>query len=166
MKTYWLWIALLSCLCLALPRWLFGLPLLVYNASPSAPIGWYWLDPVGPLSSGQYVVAGIPQSAAALADQRGYLPQDVPLLKPVAAQYGQLVCERNRTVAIGGRIVATALIADHSGRALPAWTMCRRLTANELFLLNAHRLDSFDSRYFGPIDRSRVLGTARPLWTW
>jgi type IV secretory pathway protease TraF len=35
----------------------------------------------------------------------------------------------------------------------------------ELFLLNSSHPASFDSRYFGPLDRSFVIGKAVPLWT-
>lgn len=41
-----------------------------------------------------------------------------------------------------------------------------RLRANELFLLSETSDASFDSRYFGPITVDRVIGRARPLWTW
>ncbi len=166
MKTVGLWITLLFCLCLILLRWLFGSPLLFYNASASAPLGWYWLAPAAALQQGRYALADLPDEAARLADLRGYLPRNVPLLKPIAAQFGQLVCEREGVVSIDGVVVAAALPADHLGRPLIAWTMCRQLTQDELFLLNPHRRDSFDSRYFGPIQRSNVLGTAHPVWTW
>ncbi|MBI3531959.1 MAG: S26 family signal peptidase, partial [Burkholderiales bacterium] len=36
----------------------------------------------------------------------------------------------------------------------------------ELFLLSATNPASFDSRYFGPIAASAVIGSAQPLWTW
>ena len=36
----------------------------------------------------------------------------------------------------------------------------------ELFLLSATNPASFDSRYFGPVAVSAVIGSAQPLWTW
>jgi type IV secretory pathway protease TraF len=50
-------------------------------------------------------------------------------------------------------------------RPLPAWSQCRVLLDGELFLLNPTRADSFDSRYFGPLDASFVRGRALPLFT-
>jgi type IV secretory pathway protease TraF len=48
---------------------------------------------------------------------------------------------------------------------LPHWDGCRTLQADELFLLMAAVPDSFDSRYFGPVSLSAVIGRLVPLWT-
>ena len=45
------------------------------------------------------------------------------------------------------------------------WAQCRQLVVDELFLLNVTNPASFDSRYFGPIDASFVVGRAVALWT-
>jgi type IV secretory pathway protease TraF len=63
-------------------------------------------------------------------------------------------------------VMATARTRDSAHRPLQAWPQCRRLSDGELFLLSDTNPASFDSRYFGPIAASAVLGTARPLWTW
>ena len=49
---------------------------------------------------------------------------------------------------------------------LPRWQGCRRLGADELFLIATDSAASFDSRYFGPVTRDRVIGRALPVWTW
>jgi type IV secretory pathway protease TraF len=49
---------------------------------------------------------------------------------------------------------------------MSAWQQCRRLSDGELFLLSTTNPASFDSRYFGPIAASAVIGAAHPLWTW
>jgi type IV secretory pathway protease TraF len=49
------------------------------------------------------------------------------------------------------------------GRPLSSWGQCRRLADDELFLLSVTNPASFDSRYFGPINASAVIGLARPL---
>ncbi|MOA39652.1 Peptidase S26 [compost metagenome] len=59
--------------------------------------------------------------------------------------------------------VATLLPADHLGRPLSSWQPCRRLADGELFLLSTTQPASFDSRYFGPLQASAVLGTAQPI---
>ena len=55
-------------------------------------------------------------------------------------------------------------MADRKGRELPRWTGCRTLRGGEIFLLNPAP-DSLDSRYFGPLPASRLIGRARPILT-
>jgi type IV secretory pathway protease TraF len=52
-------------------------PRLVWNASPSAPIGCYWVKAAGALRIGDMVLAIPSKWAGRLADQRGYLPAGV-----------------------------------------------------------------------------------------
>ena len=148
------------------------LPRLIYNPSDSVAVGWYRVDPQGhgidslprPLSVGSIVLTTLPPEAAALAAQRGYLPARVPLLKRVGAIAPQEVCITGRTVRIDGVPSAAALPADRWGRLLPSWQQCRRLQPGELFLLSTTNPASFDSRYFGPVSASAVIGVAHPVW--
>jgi conjugative transfer signal peptidase TraF len=139
---------------------------LVYNPSESAPRGWYALVPTSHAASGELVLVHLPKSVARLADERGYLPMHVPILKRVGAQSGDEVCATRRGVFIAGTLVAQALKDDSRGRPLPRWNACRKLNAQELFLLSTYSPFSFDSRYFGPVKRVGVIGRAIPLWTW
>ena len=138
---------------------------LVYNASDSAPRGWYRVSPATHFDVGDYVVTRLPKYTAALAAERGYLPHSTPLLKQIAAVGGQRVCVRDAVVSIDGVSVTRTLTADGTGRPLYAWKQCRMLFDDELFLLNPAHLGSFDSRYFGPIPRSAIIGQVVPLWT-
>ena len=162
----------LSACGLAALAWVHPLPRLIYNPSDSVAIGWYRVDPLGhgagslprPLSVGSIVLTTLPPDAAALAAQRGYLPARVPLLKRVGAVAPQEVCIAGRSVRIDGVPSAALLRADRWGRLLPAWRQCRRLEPGELFLLSATNPASFDSRYFGPVSASAVIGVAHPVW--
>ena len=148
------------------------LPRLIYNPSDSVAVGWYRVDPLGhgtgslprPLSVGSIVLTTLPPEAAALAAQRGYLPARVPLLKRVGAIAPQEVCITGRTVRIDGVPSAAALPADRLGRPLPSWPHCRPLAEGELFLLSVTNPASFDSRYFGPVSASVLIGVAHPVW--
>jgi conjugative transfer signal peptidase TraF len=142
---------------------------IVYNPSASVARGWYRIGPVrgpGSLHSGSIVLARLPAGVAAFAGQRGYLPGGVPILKRVGAVAPQSVCVCNHLVRIDGDTVATIRTHDGAHRPMPAWASCRPLVHGELFLLSSTNPASFDSRYFGPIDASAVLGVAYPLWTW
>ena len=148
------------------------LPRLIYNPSDSVPVGWYRVQPLDhraaalprPLSVGSIVLASLPPDAAALAAQRRYLPAGVPLLKRVGAIAPQEVCIAGGIVRIDGVPLAAALLADRWGRPLPSWQQCRRLEPGELFLLSVTNPSSFDSRYFGPVAASAVIGVAHPVW--
>ncbi len=137
----------------------------IWNATASVPRGLYWIDRDRRPAKGQLAILWLPRDAATLADQRHYLPREVPLIKPVAAAPGQQVCRANRAISIDGRVVALALKQDSVGRALPVWTGCFHVNGNHLFVLNPVVPTSFDGRYFGPVDRSRVVGRAVPLVT-
>lgn len=140
---------------------------MIYNASDSVAIGWYRVDPVeqavDQLTADSIVLARLPIDATALAARRGYLPAHIPLLKRVGAVAPQEVCVIGSGVRIDDVPAAAVLPGDRLGRRLPSWRQCRRLQPGELFLLSISSPASFDSRYFGPIRASAVLGVAHPI---
>lgn len=148
------------------------LPRLIYNPSDSVAVGWYRLDPLQHpsdslshrLEVGSIVLTTLPPETAELAAQRGYLPDHIPLLKRVGAVAPQHVCISANQVRIDGALVAALFYTDRLGRELPAWPHCRQLQPGELFLLSVTNPASFDSRYFGPVSVSTVIGVASPAW--
>jgi conjugative transfer signal peptidase TraF len=137
-------------------------PPLLWNLSPSVPIGLYGLI-ARPPGEGALAVIRLAEPLRTLADIRGYLPAGALLIKRVAATAGDMVCRHGPVVTINGRPVAGAKAADGTGQPLPRWSGCRRLKASQVFVLSPAP-DSFDSRYLGPVDRRHVLGTAVPVW--
>lgn len=140
------------------------MPRLVYNASNSLPIGWYRIEGTHSLRPGDTVLIKLPNRVRTFAAQRGYLPANVPLLKTVAAIAPQHVCVLSGLIVVDSEPVAIRLRVDRKGRALPQWSGCRQLDDGELFLLSTSNLESFDSRYFGPVFVDSVIGRAQPLW--
>jgi conjugative transfer signal peptidase TraF len=139
-------------------------PRLVWNASASAPLGLYWVTHEA-IARGDFVLAEPPEGARRLAAARGYLPAHIRLVKRVAGLAGDTVCAVGNVVWINGRRVADRLDEDSRGRPLPAWQGCWRLDTDELFLLMEGIPDSFDGRYFGPIQLRAVVGKLLPLLT-
>ena len=137
--------------------------MLIYNASASAPIGFYWLDDRA-IERGDYVLVRIPERVRELVEERGYLPPDVPLIKRVAAVGSDRICRHGPEISINGTTVAVAQEADPQGRPLPDWQGCSVLAEQTVFLLQDHPR-SFDGRYFGAVETVTIIGRATPLWT-
>jgi len=151
----------LGCLALA---WRPSPPRLMWNTTASVPVGLYRLEPPGQPGLGDLVVVSPPPEIARLLADRDWLPSGVPLLKPVAAGPGQRVCRQGQAVTIDGLIVARAALEDARRRPLPAWEGCRRLAANEVFLLSPE-VGSFDGRYLAMTPTTSILALAKPLLT-
>ena len=144
--------------------WLAPAPRLLWNASASAPIGLYRIDPDARPSAGDMVAIQPPAPLGSWLADRHYLPAGVPLLKRVAALPGARICRSGVFVTIDGVAAARAMARDRLGRALPFWLGCRIVGPDELFLLNAAS-DSLDGRYFGAISATGLIGVAQPIWT-
>jgi type IV secretory pathway protease TraF len=125
-------------------------PHYIWNASNSVPIGLYHVPP---------------DLLAAFLDLNGYLPIGVPMLKRVLALPGQTVCRNGLTIAVDGIDVGEAHERDGRGRPLPVWHGCRVIADGDIFVMNWQSADSLDSRYFGPLPASAVIGRAVPVWT-
>lgn len=138
--------------------------LLVWNASPSAPMGLYQVHREHPIRVGDMVIAWTPEPARTLAGSRHYLPVNVPLVKRVAALAGDRVCAAGGEIFINGRRVAVRQQSDRAGRPMPTWSGCRELRAGQYFLLMDNYL-SFDGRYFGVTSERDIVGRAEALWT-
>lgn len=139
-------------------------PRLLWNASASAPVGLYGVNPGTPVQPGDMVVVRLPPRWRLFAARRGYLPANVPLVKRVAAGAGARICARGAHIFLNGRRIAQRRAVDGQGRAMPHWQGCRRLGTGQWFLLMAGSAASFDGRYFGVSERGDIVGKARLLW--
>ena len=140
-------------------------PHYIWNASISAPIGLYRVQPVTQLAVTELVAVQPPDLLAAFLDLNGYLPMGIPMLKRVLALPGQTVCRNGLTIAVDGIDVGQAHERDGRGRPLPIWHGCQTIADGDVFVLNWQSADSLDSRYFGPLPASAVIGRAVPVWT-
>ena len=139
-----------------------GLPKkLVYNASESVPVGFYWIDRQ-PILRGDYVYVRVPERVRNLVIEHGYLPPDIPLVKHVVGLNGDRVCRAGTEISVNGAVVSTAKRQDRLGRQMPDWHGCHILTERTVFLLQEHPR-SFDGRYFGPVNRHLIIGRATRL---
>jgi len=139
--------------------------LVIYNPSPSEPIGFYRFTTAKP-APGQLISFKVPEHGRAYAAQHLAYILRWSILKEIAAGQGSTVCADHAVLSIDGR--ARAKIADHDrqGAQLPHWQGCRRLGAGEYFVFSNRIPNSYDSRYYGPVSSRQVLGVYTPLWTW
>lgn len=138
---------------------------LVWNATASVPTGLYHIRGTASLHVGERVAIDPPQYLRRFLATRGYLPVGVPLLKEIAALPGDRVCRAGTSITINGEPSGIARTHDSRGRSLPAWSGCRDIAADELFVMNRRAADSFDGRYSGPLKRAHLIGRASPVWT-
>ena len=140
-------------------------PHYIWNASNSVPIGLYHVQPATRLTLSELVAVQPPDLLAAFLDLNGYLPIGVPMLKRVLALPGQTVCRNGLTIAVDGIDMGQAHKRDGRGRPLPVWQGCRVIADGDIFVMNWQSADSLDSRYFGPLPASAVIGRAVAVWT-
>lgn len=138
---------------------------LIWNASASAPVGLYRVVPVDRIDVTDLAVVMPPDELANFLDERRYLPKGLPLLKRVLALGGSEVCRSGTDITAYGMSYGQARARDSQGRSLPVWQGCRQIAESEVFFMNWDAPDSFDSRYFGPLPFTTVIGRAIPLWT-
>ena len=77
-----------------------------------------------------------------------------------------MVCTIGQRLVINGQARAPIAIRDSAGDLLPQWKGCRRLGSDELFVFSDRIPNSFDSRYYGPVHRSEVIGVYRLVLPW
>ncbi|MCK7615736.1 conjugative transfer signal peptidase TraF [Roseibium sediminicola] len=144
------------------------------NTTPSFPLGLWRIDALSrEVRVGDTLFICPPADAPAikLARERLYLPAGfceggiAPLIKTVVALPGQTIAMEGDQVAIDGeRLVHSSVQArDGLGRALPTYAG-GVVPAGALFV-HSNYVASFDSRYFGPIPASGILGLAREVFT-
>ena len=132
----------------------------LYNPSESIPSGFYTRIDAAPIA-GALVTVRARDVAPDYARLRDYADDTDRFIKRVAAVAGDAVCADGERVTVGGRTL-TRQARDAEGRSLPRWQGCRTLAAGELFLLGDSD-DSFDGRYWGPIDAHQIEGVWRPM---
>jgi conjugative transfer signal peptidase TraF len=142
------------------------------NMTPSEPIGLWRIRPVDrPVAVGDLVFICPPDiPEIRIARRRSYLRSGLcaggvaPLIKTVIATAGQRV-HVGHDLCVDGVAMAHSMIAkvDGKGRALSAHPG-GVVPAGFVFLFSGSR-GSYDSRYFGPLPASGVLGLAQEVMT-
>ena len=156
---------LLGCLLGGVAIWMSGLAV---NLTPSLPLGLYLRVDRNSVEVGDLVAFCPPEESAEAPRKAGLLIQGscasgtLPLLKRVTAKGEGLVEVRPTGIYLDGSWIQSP--APEVG--LTRWRIGRHRLVRDHLWLSADRPRSWDSRFFGPIHRDRVLGVYRSLWTW
>ena len=155
---------------------------LVFNHTASMPIGFYRIDraqrvpsrnPPPQLARGATVVWCLPEALVCEARKRGYLvrgscPGDAePMLKVVAAVAGDTVVVDSAGMQVNGRRLPNSrpLRLDSRGLRLSGVAYGTYVVPPDTaWLWSPHHALSFDSRYFGGVPLSGLVGFASPVW--
>lgn len=143
------------------------------NLTPSEPLGlWHIVALDRPPSPGDVIFICPPTTPIMReARERGYLRSGTcpgcvaPLIKTVIAIAGQHV-EIGARVTIDGRPIALSSLAERDGNGRPMKPFPGGIVADESVFLYSPFRSSYDSRYFGPLPASGILGLAQPVLTY
>ena len=133
---------------------------IVFNHSPSIPEGFYVRIQM-PIAVGAIVTVRARDAAPQAAQLRHFLGSRDRFIKRVAAVGGQRVCGDGTRIFVDG-VARRSVLRVSNWPSLRGWKGCRILRANEVLLLG-DSVDSFDGRYWGPIDAHSIEGVWRPV---
>jgi conjugative transfer signal peptidase TraF len=143
------------------------------NLTPSEPLGLWRIIPLHRPAAVDDLLFVCPPKTAAMweARARGYFrsgscPGGVaPLIKTVIAVAGQHV-EIGVSVNVDGRGVPSSSLALRDGKGRPLMPFASGIVPPGYVFLHSAFRGSYDSRYFGPVPTSGVLGLAQEVFTY
>nr|WP_246289088.1 conjugative transfer signal peptidase TraF [Rhizobium indigoferae] len=143
------------------------------NLTPSEPLGLWRIVPLHrPVAIDDLVFICPPETAAMrVARVRGYLrsgscPGGVaPLIKTVIAVAGQNA-EIGASVSVDGRVISSSRLAPRDGKGRPLTPFPSGIVPPGYVFLHSGFSGSYDSRYFGPVPISGILGLAQKVFTY
>jgi conjugative transfer signal peptidase TraF len=144
------------------------------NYTSSMPIGFYRRVVVTNITRGDLVAVCLPKQIAAIALQRGYLSAGhcpskvIPVLKQVIAIPGDTVMLTNSEIAVNGLVYAAPFMpTDHKKKLLQKFVTSGLYQHTDGYWIYGANdpVKSWDSRYYGGVDRKTIIGVYKPLLT-
>lgn len=142
--------------------------------TPSVPMGiWRSIPLQGALRRGQVVLVCPPDTSFfRFARKREYIPLGDcpggfhPFLKPIGALPGDTVVVSDAGLLVNGKLIQNSKqkSTDRKGRHMPKFPSGTYTVEPGMFwFISNYHPDSFDSRYFGPLNISQIQGRAKPV---
>ena len=136
---------------------------IVYQNTPSMPMGYYLTYPQQHFDTGDRVVLQPARESRHFARRHGYAGHSRPMLKEIRAQAGDFVCIRDKALIINQHQRYQRYQYDRKGQPLPRPTLCRRLRSGEYIVIGTSSPYSFDSRYNGIVQQQQIIAKAVKL---
>ena len=145
-----------------------------FNWSSSMPIGLYKVSAPTNLNRGDDVVVCLPQSVGSIGLKRGYLNPGhcpggySPIIKELVAVPGDNVTLTPQSIVVNGQAY-DALLHKQDSDGLPLESVPRGInsqTPDYWLYGKGSPSDSWDSRYWGGVDRSSIIKKAAPALTY
>lgn len=144
------------------------------NTTESIPRGIYRITD-DPLAQGAYVIFCPPNNRTFhTARERGYIsagfcPHGYSyMMKRVLAAKGDVISVLDDGVRVNGTLLTLSvpLQTDGAARPMPTYRITQLHLTDEYLLMSDITALSFDARYFGPINRSQIIGVISPIMIW
>lgn len=141
-------------------------PWVLHNVSPSSPLGFYVYTGDAPRAGTYLAFHPHGQSFERITESTGLPMPTVPILKLIIAGPGDHVCYSHDTESFRINKIRSLGIQDRvfQGHHIPLWQECRDLRGDEYFVHSDRIPNSLDSRFYGPVQASTIVGTYAPLW--
>ena len=137
---------------------------ITYSVTQSMPKGFYLIIPTSVIRKGDIVEFIPPEHTLVFIKEKRWVPQNGRIIKYVFGIPGDHVCVLGQTIWINHKKVAPISKFYAKNKLLPQTKICGKLKQNQYLLLSTKNERSFDSRYFGAVDSSRILGRAVPIF--
>lgn len=143
------------------------------NLTPSIPLGIYKTTKEK-VEKGRYVVFNpVKSTLFDEARHRGYLKKGVfheymPLFKKICAVAGDSLSISKNGVFVNGIFIANSkpIFQDNLGRSLPNLEISDFVLNDQQVALIGESYNSFDSRYFGVVERENISGVIKNVYAW
>ncbi len=153
----------------------YGKNKLIINTSPSIPLGIYALEPIsGQLKQNDLIAFCLNKKDQDFALSHGYIlagtrcnGSSTPLLKSIIAIPGDNVTLTNTEIIVNNKIYNYPTQQyDSMHRLLPSWPRDNYQNTLGFWVIGTNNIKSWDSRYYGFINRSQIIYLLKPLCLW
>lgn len=165
-RFFWPIMSVILLTFIILPCTLIHRKFVICNLTDSMPHGFYFIRSTSMIRRGDIVCFPIPAKARQTVVGRGWLRPDAFFLKKVVGLPGDHVRLDSDSFSVNYAEGARGYVLqkDGAGRPMPTFKYNGYLNQDAYFVAITDKIESFDSRYFGPIKKSEIIGVATPLW--